>query len=187
MTENQDRPDRFGCGAIAMTLFAGLVIILLIVGGIILFGDPSGPSRNPPDDPVGPGDGGNEIPPISDRFFDGGGSQATSSGFFNITLDLPIDDVRSYVDEDLAWIGFGELQRDASGEILIALGEPENSVTLAQGDFLVIGTDEDCAIEVEVTETTVSGHISCVGVEGQNVEDGSTGPVDFELDFTADS
>jgi hypothetical protein len=138
--------------------------------------------------PRGPGSDGDNIPDISDRSFAGGTTQASTSGFVSLDMDLPIDEISSYVNTDgLAWISFGSLPADARGEILIALNEPENSITLSRGDVVVIGRDDDCIFDLDVTETTVSGHISCTGVEGENTANGSTGPVDIELDFTADS
>ena len=46
---------------------------------------------------------------------------------------------------------------------------------------------EGCSWEVQVTDVTVSGHISCTDIPAVNELDGTTGAVDIELDFSADS
>lgn len=209
-SDDIDGNDRYGCGRIALTLLAILSLLMLLSAGwyaldpnmrqtvdqfINAFGGggPGQNNANPGNQPNGPGGASqgpsspsvppqSVIPPISDRFFGGGSAQAGVTGAFSLTTSMTIDTIRSYADDGLGWIGF----ESADGEILVALNEPENSVTIAQGDLVAIGADDACSFQIQVTPTLVSGHIACPSVDvyqGEKV----TGQATIELDFTASS
>jgi hypothetical protein len=55
------------------------------------------------------------------------------------------------------------------------------------GDWRAVYQGQGCSWEVQVAPTSVSGHISCTDIPAYNDADGSTGSIDIELDFSADS
>lgn len=150
---------------------------------------PTGTLPSAPASPAGtstvPGGGGSAVPPISERFFVGGSVHAVTRGALASEVDLPIDEIKSYVSNDgLAWIAFGA--QGGPDEVLITFNEPENTVTVAQGSRWVKGVDDECAFDVDVTEALVSGHISCATAEVYE-GDQLVGEASIEVDFTAAS
>jgi hypothetical protein len=191
MTEGTDAPDRFGCGSIAMTLFAGLLIIFLLVAVILrddlnlrdTFFNWSQDQQNQAGE--GPGEGQDPadrpIPPVSDRYFAGGDVATTVTGDLHLTGTLELDPIASYAQEGLVWISF----HDGGGtDVLIALNEPENSVTVAQGTAVAIGRDDECAFDIEVTGALVSGTVACTDIVVER--DGeSAGQATISIEFEA--
>jgi len=67
--------------------------------------------------------------------------------------------------------------------VLIALNEPENSVTVAQGPLAAIGQDDACDFDIEVAASSVSGSVACASIEVfEGGEPGGTASI--QLQFT---
>lgn len=126
------------------------------------------------------------VPRISERFFDTGTSHSSVTGALALGGDLPIDTVASYVsNQGRATIVFGAPDPNAL-LLQVTFNEPEDTVTVIQGDRRVTGSDDDCVFNVTVTETLVAGHISCPFAEAFNGEE-SLGTASIELDFSGGS
>ena len=118
---------------------------------------------------------------MSDRYFAGGDVATTVTGDLQLTGTLDLDPIASYAQEGLVWISF---QDDGGTEVLIALNEPENSVTVAQGTTVAIGRDEACAFDIEVTGALVSGSVTCADIAVE--QDGkSAGQATISVQFEA--
>jgi hypothetical protein len=188
-----DVPGKFGCFTVAFVILGALLLILTIlvlILSVVTDHFPPDFSRLSPANgqAIGPGNDG-AIPPISDRLFSGGSAQAAVKGDLSINADLSTDKVRSYVQNGLSWIGFGtEGANDGSAEIVITFGEgdPGNSVAVTSGDRVAIGEDDQCQFSVHVTDTLVSGHVSCPSADVFNGTE-VVGKVSIELDFSASS
>jgi hypothetical protein len=200
MSEGGHRPDRFGCAGVALTLAAGLTGALAIA---MIFWSPEmqsliedflnedlapclvgqgacqGRFSNPP---VGP----SRVPVISERYFDLGTSHAAVTGALSLSGDLAIDTIASYVsNQGRANIVFGPPDPNAL-LVQVTFNEPEDTVTVIQGDHRATGMDADCAFNIQVTDTLVAGHISCPAVDAFNGEE-NVGSASIELEFSAGS
>lgn len=129
----------------------------------------------------GPGQG-RSVPPISDRYFGDGSVATTVTGDLQFTGNLELDTLRSYAQDGLGWIDFAA----GDAEVLIALHEPENSVTIVDGDLRATGVDAECAFNIEVTTALISGSVSCVDI-GVFRNDERTGTATIEVQFTAET
>jgi hypothetical protein len=211
VTESPDRPDRFGCGAVALTVYCALVTIVLIL--LVVMANPgwqralqdffaqqqaqqnSGPGQGQGNAGAGQGLGngagqgqGNAnnvadrpIPEVSDRYYDSGDASTTVTGPFSLTDQIAIDPVASYSQDGLSWISFND---GGDAEILVVFGEPENSVTVAQGTNVAIGRDDACNFDITVTASSVSGSISCAAADVMNGSEPSGQTVRIELQFS---
>jgi hypothetical protein len=136
---------------------------------------------------AGSGGGGRVVPPISERFFASGTVHAVVSGAIESDVNLPIDDIKSYVSNDeLAWIAYGA-QVGGSDEVLITFNEGgDDTVTVAQGSRWVKGVNDECRFDVKVTDALVSGNIACPAADAFD-GDQPIGPASIEVEFTAAS
>jgi hypothetical protein len=185
-------PDRFGCGQIAAVLL-GALFILLVVAEILMAtglrnaalfqgaGAAAVPGARGPGNPNALG-GGGSVPSISDRFFSSGSVESTVTGDLSFDVDLSIDQLRSYVKRDLAWIAFGG---ETGTTVLVSFHEPENSVAISDNNgHTALGVDDQCVFNVTVTAALVSGHVSCP--QAQALHGGErVGTTAIELDFSA--
>lgn len=185
MSELSPQPDRFGCLSVATVLWMGLMLALAIVVAIVM-GDDFGSSLrqwlngNQNQAPNGPGDvadpNADVIPPISNRWYDSGSASTTiGGGPFALNAPIQIDPYASYTQDGLSWISFIDNTNPGAGEILIALGEPENTVTVAQGTKTIIGTDAECKFDIDVTASGVSGSVDCPKADILNSSDQPSG------------
>lgn len=142
------------------------------------------PSATPPPTPGG-GGGGGQVPPISSRTITGGHVQAKVSGLFSVDADVAINTGSSSAGEFETWLYYGttDLQTVRVG---IFLGEPPY-VQVSSGTFTAQSKGAECAMQVNVTSSSISGHVSCTGVTAYDLSVGSTGTVNIELDFSAGS
>jgi hypothetical protein len=123
------------------------------------------------------------VPPISERTFGSGSTQAVVTGGFAEQVDLDIDTIRSYVEpEGLAWIAFGG---NDGPQVLITFNEPEDTVTVAHGARFAKGVDGQCQFSVQVTDTLVSGHVYCPNATVYAIDGSVTGSATIELTFAA--
>lgn len=196
-----DLPD----GCLVRSAFLAAVLILFTIAAYVLAAaagldllalmnnTPLHPLANGQGGPAGPGTGvggGGPLsgPPaqISNRWFTSGSAQASVSGAFSFSGSIAIDTEASYVQDDLAWISFIDPTDPAAGEVLVVFNEPENSVTVAQGLTHAIGQDAACQFDVQVTESSVGGSITCPSVD---VLDGAekTGTASISLQFSTTS
>lgn len=177
-----DRPDRFGCGAIAMAIFLTLLLFVLLIG-MFLLTDVGSSLRSwmqgqQADADSGPGSG--DIPYVSDRYYQSGQATASLAGALQLRDQISIDPIASYSQDGLSWISFHD---GGATEVLVVFNEPEDSVTVAQGSAVAIGQDEACEFDIRVTESTVSGTVSCASVEV--LRDGETaGTASIQLQFS---
>ena len=143
------------------------------------------PAPTPTPTPAGGGGGGGSIPPISSRSINGGEVHASVSGFFSVDADVAINPVTSSAGEFETWLYYGttELQTVRVG---IFLGEPQY-VQVSRATFTAQSQGNECVMQVNVTGSSISGHISCTGVSAYDLSAGTSGTVTIELDFTADS
>jgi hypothetical protein len=190
-----------GCAFPGIALGVVFILVLMLSGAALfkIFGMSGAPLAAPAGQGLNAGNGaanGNgagqpapTIPPISDRLFTGGSSQATVTGDVSMSVNQSTDKVRSYVKDGLSWIGFGtEGANDGTAEILVTFGEgdPGNTVNVTSGDRVAIGKDDQCQFSVHVTDTLVSGHVSCPNADVFNGTE-VVGKVSIELDFSASS
>jgi hypothetical protein len=145
--------------------------------------EPTEPAGN---DDGGSGGGGGDIPTISTRSFTGGSAKVTVRGFFDVDSDVAINTGASYADGGYTWLQYGVSGSEAPNA-LITVGDGEIGVSAGLGSYSAIVTSTECPGEIDVTDTTVSGHFSCTGVAGYNSGDETMGTVDLEVTFTADS
>ena len=182
----------------ALVVFMGLMAVALI---LVIVADDLGASLqnwlhgNQNQAVQGPGSQGDPnvnpasdvIPEISNRYYDSGG--ATSSiggGPFSLSGAIQIDPHASYTQDGLTWISFIDNGHPDAGEILIVFGEPENSVTLAQGDTnVIIGNDDECKFDIKVTDGSVSGTVKCAKADVMtgfpSVPSGLTAAIDLQF------
>jgi hypothetical protein len=157
-------------------------------GGAGPGGGGTGGSPTPTATISAPGTGG-VIPVISARDYVGGSAPLTVSGSFGINSTIGLDPQSSFSDGVETTLSYGF--NDESGGVLLAFSHAEGSEGLGLnvnfGSWMATYMGEGCAWDVNVTEQTLAGHVSCSDLPAMNAADGTTGTVDVELDFTADS
>lgn len=141
-------------------------------------------SPTPTPTPAG-GGGGGPIPPISSRTLSGGQVHATVSGFFAVDANVALNPDRSSAGEFETWLYYGTTEL-ATVRVGIFLGEPQY-VQIGRDLFTAQSQGEECTMQVNVTGSLISGHISCTGVSAYDLGGTTSGTVTIELDFTADS
>lgn len=190
-----------GCVEVGVVL--GVLLLFVVIGLAQLFaeskpankpdaGQPGGPVQpGQPGGPAVPGPG--ALPVISQREFTSGTSSATVAGAFALdpgtTWEVggDSDGRRAHIE---LWVGVAALPDPAMTLVIGAAGGEPYRIEIYTGDWVAThqGTGRDgCTWQVEVTESTVSGHVSCPAVPAENLDDGSTGTVSVKLDFTANS
>lgn len=193
VSESSNQPDKFGCGAVALVVFMGLMAVALIV--LLVMGQDLGNSlqnwlnQQQQQADSGPGDPGDpnadNIPPISNRWYDSGNaSTSIGGGPFALNGPIQLDPVASYTNDGLSWISFIDNANPDAGEILIVFGEPENSVTVAHGNTnVIIGNDDECKFDIKVTDGSVSGSVKCAKADVMNgsVPSGETARIDLQF------
>lgn len=196
--ESSNQPDRFGCMSVATVLWMGvfglLVLILAIIAGSDLGGSLQrwlSQNQNQNQAPNGPGaavdPNADIIPEISNRYYNSGSASTTiGGGPFALNGPIQIDTDASYTQDGLSWISFIDNSNPGAGEILIALGEPENSVTVAQGNpNVIIGNDAECKFDIKVTDGSVSGSVKCPKADIMtgfpSVPSGKTAVIDLQF------
>jgi hypothetical protein len=137
-----------------------------------------------------PAPGGNEIPVISVRTFTGGSATVDVSGSFVLHSTLALTDLAFDSSDGVETTLSYEFNRD-SGGISLGFSHREGAdglgLNINLGTWMATYLGSDCTWQVEVTSSTVSGHISCHDISAVNSSDETQGSVDIELDFTADS
>lgn len=124
------------------------------------------------------------VPPVSDRHFRSGSAHAVASGDLSFDVQLPIDKDKAYAQDGLAWIAFGS--PGDSRAVLVSFDEPANSVAISRGGETALGVDDQCDFDVTVTDTQVSGHITCPDADA--LRDGKrVGSVSIDVTFSAGS
>lgn len=189
MSELSERPDRFGCIAVATVLVLGLLVVLAIVVFLLGSSDFQNTLRDfaqGQEDQADSGPGGGDIPPVSNRYFGGGTAQAVVTGGFSVSPNIQMDTHASYVQDGLSWLSFIDITNPGAGEVLVVFGEPANSVTVASGATVAIGRDTDCNFDIHVTSALLSGSISCGSVDVL-VEGKESGTTSIQLHFSADT
>lgn len=141
------------------------------------------PLATPTPTPVGGGSG--QVPPISSRIISGGQVHASVSGFFALNANVAINTVQTSAGEFDTWLfyGAGGIQGTSVG---IFLGDPQY-VQVTNGTVNAQSKAGECSLQVQVTATSIFGHIACSGVSAYDLAAGTNGLVTIELDFTADS
>jgi hypothetical protein len=68
-------------------------------------------------------------------------------------------------------------------------GPTPGIVAPATGPWGATGSTDDhgCAFQLDVTPTTVTGHVSCTDLVAYDKKSGALGTATFEIDFTANS
>ena len=192
--ESPNAPDRFGCGNVALTIFAALMMVVLIFLVIIenkgwqqallnFFSQQQAQQNSGPGQGQGSGNGvvNRPIPAVSDRYYDTGDASTTVTGPFSLSGQIAIDAIKSYSQDGLSWIDFN----DSGGtEALVVFGEPSNSVTIAQGPNVAIGRDDACNFDITVTESSVSGSVSCAAADVMNGSEPSGQTASIHLQFS---
>lgn len=203
MTGEFDRPDRYGCGGIAMMLFGILAMIAVVLAWLIFnalgflgTGPPQGGGNNPPGGGNAPpgavtyrgSDASGDLPLISIRDFTGGNAPITTTGTFTLSQTMPMHPPATFADGTQTDLIYGDLLADY---ISLGFSNVDGSeglgLNVQSGAWLATYQGQGCSWEVDVSPVSVSGHISCADVPAYNDADGSTGSVDIELDFSADS
>lgn len=180
-------------GSILAGVFFFVLLVLLFMSG---WGAPGRPVPIPP----GPGAGGGQpqgaaparaerntrLVQLGDSHIAGGSATASVSGSMTMTDQVSVDTVSSYVNRGMAWLGFGALVGGTGAtDILVVLNEPEDSVTVAQGSQVVIGRDDDCVWNVQVTGSSLSGSVTCAVVEVlQDGKPAGTSSIDLRFSTT---
>lgn len=167
-----------------------IAIIFAMIATQIPFG-PLSFGNNPP--PVAPGGQGGQggqggasvVPPISARSYSGGSTPVTVTGAFGINTSVALEAPASLSDGQKTWLNYGIDQ--STGMVGIELTEDGIGLNIGYGSWYATYMGEGCTWDVDVADTVVSGHISCSDIGAVNEEDGSTGTVSIELDFTANS
>jgi len=135
---------------------------------------------------------GNEIPDISARVYIAGDAPITVTGAFSFASTIGLNTAAALSDgvETNLPYGFDPEDQTVPG-FQLAFSRREGAeglgLNIYSGDWVATYIGEDCSWEVEVTDLTLSGHISCTDLPAVNQADGTTGTVDVEFDFTADS
>lgn len=200
---------RAGCGG--LILAAALILIALSTGNFHSFwgGNPGGggggptpsptptahvtPTATPIATPIAtpsptPGPG-TSIPTISARTYSAGSTPVTVSGSFSFSSTIALQPHNSFSDGVETTLHYG-FQLESGGVLLGFSQRPGAdgfSLNVNYGTWMATYVGEGCTWEVEVTDVTLSGHVSCTDIPAVSEPDGATGTVDIELDFTADS
>jgi hypothetical protein len=185
---------QFGCFRVAWVIIAGLTMAATIIAALYV-GMPGFQQslenflRGQQDAAdSGPGEGASSyqnIPEVSARLMSAGSTHATVSGDFSIQTDLNLEPHASGVDtNNHASISFFDPGIADGPEVFISLNEPENSVAVAQGSTQVIGTDDQCQWNIQVTPDLVSGSVSCAAAEVSR-EGEPAGTASINLQFSA--
>jgi hypothetical protein len=131
------------------------------------------------------------IPTISARQFVGGSAKVIVTGSVQIDQEVAINTQVSLADGEMTWLQFGASGSPAPnalityqpGEVGISVGRGKTLATAGN----VAGEDPQCSGTVEVTETSVSGHYTCLGVVSHDAATSRMGKVDIEVRFTSKS
>ena len=147
---------------------------------------PSPTPRLTPSPTPGPG---TTIPTISARSYTGGSTPVTVTGSFGFSSTIALHPPASYSDGTETTLSYGWFL--GSDGLLLAFSQREGAdglgLNVQSGPWIATYLGEGCTWEVEVTDVTLSGHVSCTDIPAVNEADGTTGVVDIELDFSADS
>jgi len=131
------------------------------------------------------------FPTISARQFTGGSAKVTVTGSVKIEQEIGLNTQASIGDGEVTWLQFG-----ASGSeepnALITYGETkEIGVSVGKGKFiatggLIPGEKSECSGTAKVTDTSIAGEYTCVGVVSHDPATGM-GKVNIKVSFTARS
>jgi hypothetical protein len=210
MTGEFDRPDRFGCGGLAMMLYlvlaaiaTALAILMFNALGWLGLGAPAGGGNQPGGGGGGGGEGGGggnaityrgsdssgDLPLISIRDFTAGDAPITTSGSFTLGETMPMHPPAAFADGTETTLVYGDML--ATQYVDLAFSNHQGSEGLGlnvySGDWQAVYQGQGCSWEVEVSDTLISGHIACTDIPAYNNADGSTGSIDLEMDFSATS
>jgi hypothetical protein len=196
--------DARGCLKFVAYLIAAFVLVLFIfyllftLGWFRGFGggddDGKGPGGgNAPGPGTGTYRGGpgtaNEVPVISARDYSGGSAPVTVTGSFSFDSTVALDTPATFSDGTQTSLSYA--YNLESGGILLAFSDLDGAeglgLNVAVGPWIATYMGQGCSWEIEVTAVRVSGNISCTDIPATNQDDGTTGTIDVELDFSADS
>ena len=183
---------RWGCFAIGAFIGIVMLTLLLMFGRLPFASDFFKGLSNPDFDTKGTStsesatrsDG--TVPQISERNYVGGNSPIMTTGAFALGSSLSLDFGRS--DGERTTLRYG--MSEETGQVIVALSSvPDEGygLNVFQGTWVATSMGNDCMWNVQVTNNLVSGHVSCTGVPAENMQNGATGQVDIELDFSANS
>lgn len=191
-----------GCGAL-LTGFA-TILFALNQGGVFnsfFGGNPGGPGGGPTPTPTATARAtpiatasptpapGVTVPSISARTYSGGSAPVAVTGSFTFGSTLALLPQDAFSDGTETTLNYG-FQLDPGGMLLVfseRTGADGLGLNVNYGPWMATYLGEGCTWEVEVTDVTLSGHISCTDIPAVNEADGTTGTVDIELDFAANS
>ena len=140
--------------------------------------------------PSGPPVSGGAMPVISARDYISGSAPLTMTGAFSFDPASRHEVLDGHSDGERTdfWYGIDAYDPDGFIEIVFSsVGDEGFGLTILRHPWVATYLGEGCTWQVEVTDATVSGHISCTDLPAENEADGSSGTVDIELDFTANS
>jgi hypothetical protein len=200
-----------GCAIPAVIVLGVIVVLLIMLQGPALvnaFRTAFGLfAPNPPANTSGGGGGGQspvpssglavvyrgsdstgDLPLISMRDFTGGDAPITTSGTFTLSETMPMHPPATFADGTETTLIYGDLLADYVSLGFSNLDGSEGlGLNVQSGAWLATYLGQGCSWEVEVSPVSVSGHISCADIPAVNQDDGTTGSIDIELDFSADS
>jgi hypothetical protein len=196
---------RAGCGGLIVAAAAILVMVLSGQGWSFFGGNQPGGGGGPTPTPTptarftptakptatpsptpGPG---TTIPTISARTYSAGSTPVTVTGTFSFSSTIALHILDAFSDGVETTLNYG-FQLESGGVLLGFSQRPGAdgfSLNVNYGTWMATYVGEGCTWEVEVTDVTLSGHVSCKDIPAVSEPDGTPGVVDIELDFTADS
>ncbi len=199
-----DDPMRYtGCARVFMALLVGLalalgiLIIALALGwnpwglvgpGVQVPGPNGGPGNGPGTVTYRGSDSTGDLPRISMRDFTGGDAPITTTGTFTLSETMPMHPPATFADGTETTLIYGDLLADYVSVGFSNLDGSEGlGLNVQAGPWMATYQGQGCSWEVDVSATSVSGHISCTDIPAYNDVDGTTGAIDLEMDFSADS
>jgi hypothetical protein len=186
---------------VGLALAIGILIMALAFGwnpwGIVGPGvQAPGPNGGQGNGNPGPGtvtyrgsDSTGDLPLISMRDFTGGDAPITTSGTFTLSETMPMHPPATFADGTETTLIYGDMLANEYVDVGFSTldGSEGLGLNVYSGDWRAVYQGQGCSWVVDVAPTSVSGHISCTDIPAYNDADGSTGSIDIELDFSADS
>jgi hypothetical protein len=130
-----------------------------------------------------------QVPGLPAAEFTAGDAPTDVSGAFSISDGLALDAPASNADGTEFTLIYGEYA--SSGDsIAVGFSRQDGSeglgLSIFSGDWLATYLGEGCSWEVNVSSSSIDGHISCSNLPASNQADGSSGTISTEFDFNAD-
>lgn len=126
------------------------------------------------------------LPVISGRTYTTGSATVKVTGTFQFNAVIPINKEASFSDGEMTWIQYG-VSGSEQPNLLVTVSLEELGFGIGLGKKVSTAGGEQCAGDMDVKPTMVTGHYKCPGITSYDPRDGKMGKVTIEIDMTAGS